>query len=600
MPQALAHRRQDRLLSPALLLVACLGLLACGSTSDPDEPSDAVDAGRSLSLGVPQEFVANTLSAASVALSWLAVEESASYRIYRDSEAIAVTAERFFIDSQLSMGRSYRYYVVGIDNEDLESAASETATATTLVNATNDGLRNGSAGAVNNAERLVDSCGVATASQLPDEQLDSCLRTIIDGQNLPRELEDMRAFAARLRSGHTPAMLDLGMKLFHSKSLSQNTDTACSSCHHPALGCGGDGLSLPIGVNALSPALLGPGRSDGTALPSVPRHSNPTCNSALWTRGLFWDNRVSTNGGGRITTEEDAVTDALRAVAAPSMLMAQAHFPVTAAPEMGDASGFAEPQDYRDDIAANLSEAWNAGFESAFGSADITFTKIAEAIAYYEESQLFIDNAFFDYIDGDVESISYDEKRGAIVFLSQNSGCRFCHTGVFFSTEALLPPAYPQIGIGGDDAGFDRLNYRAPSLLNVGISAPYGHAGQFQTLERVIRHYNDPQASLTDYFANDEVCDLNQFSNLGADCATVLAPNGLANSQAVYDASQTVGFPGPNFDEEEISWVAAFLQTLTDEKALPGSAAIEALIPERNGGPDGNQLDAVDRSGRAL
>ena len=39
----------------------------------------------------------------------------------------------------------------------------------------------------------------------------------------------------------------LGKKLFFTKGLGGDQDTACASCHHPVLG-GGDRLSLSIGV----------------------------------------------------------------------------------------------------------------------------------------------------------------------------------------------------------------------------------------------------------------------------------------------------------------------------------------------------------------
>ena len=52
----------------------------------------------------------------------------------------------------------------------------------------------------------------------------------------------------------------LGMDLFFSKTLGGEFDSACVACHHPVLG-GGDNLSLPIGVEADEPDLLGPGRT---------------------------------------------------------------------------------------------------------------------------------------------------------------------------------------------------------------------------------------------------------------------------------------------------------------------------------------------------
>ena len=57
----------------------------------------------------------------------------------------------------------------------------------------------------------------------------------------------------------TNAKAQLGMKLFFTKGLGGDKDAACVTCHHPKLG-GGDNLSLPIGVTAEIPDLLGPGR----------------------------------------------------------------------------------------------------------------------------------------------------------------------------------------------------------------------------------------------------------------------------------------------------------------------------------------------------
>ena len=81
----------------------------------------------------------------------------------------------------------------------------------------------------------------------------------------------------------------LGKKLFFTKGLGGDDDSACVTCHHPMLG-GGDDLSLPIGVGAVTPDLLGPGRAhDVNAVggefdggPTVPRNAPTTFNIALW------------------------------------------------------------------------------------------------------------------------------------------------------------------------------------------------------------------------------------------------------------------------------------------------------------------------------
>ena len=235
---------------------------------------------------------------------------------------------------------------------------------------------------------------------------------MLELNNMASHLEDMRAFAARVRSEQAPAKVDLGMKLFHNTSLSANGDTACSSCHHPALGCGGDNLSMPIGVNAVNPALLGQGRTDGiNTVPIVPRNSPATCNTALWTRGLFWDNRVAINGRG-LTTDSAEVTSNTNASVGNStltLLMAQAHFPVTAAPKMGDITEFnyddtndSDHTAYRETVLVNDLEpnSWSDLFDAAFGDPTINYSRVAESIAAYEAVQLFIDNPFFDYVDG--------------------------------------------------------------------------------------------------------------------------------------------------------------------------------------------------------
>ena len=45
----------------------------------------------------------------------------------------------------------------------------------------------------------------------------------------------------------------------------------------------------------------------------------------------------------------------------------------------------------------------------------------------------------------------------------------------------------------------DRYKFRTPSLRNVALTGPYGHAGAYQSLEAVVRHHLDPVASLHAY-----------------------------------------------------------------------------------------------------
>lgn len=358
----------------SLFLTACSGGSStdnstAGATNTPaDEPNTALAA-------IPVNVIAVTLSASSSRITWEAPDNSAgdalSYVVYRDDTLLAETADTAYYDSELGANRAYSYYVVSKNNAGTTSEASNRDAIKTLTSDSRSGLQNG--GLVRTGQaNFFDTCGSDefrgrefTIESLTDDELDDCLTKIFGfhEETLAEGLEDMRAFVARLRSQEDLALIELGKRLFHSKTLSKNNDASCSSCHHPALSCGGDALSLPIGVNAVQPNLLGPGRTNGNAVPSVGRHSPHICNSALWLESMFWDKRVSiaesnaeTPSGtvsiNPVSTPDRVVSDAVNAYVNTNtdqtdplkLLMAQAHFPVSASHEMGDSEGFASEE----------------------------------------------------------------------------------------------------------------------------------------------------------------------------------------------------------------------------------------------------------------
>ena len=141
-------------------------------------------------------------------------------------------------------------------------------------------------------------------------------------------------------------LAQLGMQLFFSKALSGDQDTACVSCHHPFLG-GSDELTLPIGVAAEFPDLLGKGRTHSSIAhgfdggPTVPRNSPTTFNLALWDQVLFHDGRIEsatkiagTNGADGQTRTPDVPFGQIDPAMPPSLAAAQARSPVTSPEEM--------------------------------------------------------------------------------------------------------------------------------------------------------------------------------------------------------------------------------------------------------------------------
>jgi len=586
-----------------------------GTGTGGDTGSDNDTGGDSGQGGAPSKLIGNAFSGTSIGLSW--ERDGVIYSIYRDGEKIVETNNHYFVDQGLSVNTEYTYAVTAgnIDNNTQVARVS----AKTLLNTTNSGLSSGADIEVDNdrISNFAECNNARSALDLLDTDLDSCLQAMLELNNMVEHLEDIRAFAARVRSEQAPAMVELGMRLFHSKSLSASSDTSCSSCHQPAMGCGGDDLSMPVGVSAVDPALVGPGRSDGlNEVPIVARNAQPICNAALWTRGLFWDNRVAITDRGLRTDSRDVSnnTEAAVGTGTLALMMAQAHFPVTDSAEMGDITqfGYDSTSDsgftaYREEmLAANLDSAsWGPLFSAVFGDPAINFSRIAEAIAAYEAVQLFIDNPFFNYVDGDQEALDSDEKRGAITFMAGNSGCTNCHAGAFFTNQGLRVVSYPQIGIGKDESGNGADlggngvgGFRIPTLLNVAITGPWGHNGQFATLKRNVEHYRDRASSITRYFANGEMCELEQFASL-QDCANKVAPNGLALTQDILNANGGGG--ANNLSDTEIELLVKFLGSLTDpDAANHNSNAIQALVPPRDGGPDGRQLEAKDRAGSGL
>lgn len=320
----------------------------------------------------------------------------------------------------------------------------------------------------------------------------------------------------------------LGRLLFFSQTLSGNGKTACVSCHHPNLG-GGDGLSLPRGVDVVDPRVLGPGRKlkyENQEGPIIARNAPTTFNVAMFDSVMFWDGRLESlgkepllNGAGPsgIRTP-DSRFETLDTEAGPDLVSAQALFPLTSDEEMFGLSS-ARDKDrneiIRDAIVNRLrSETeWTREFKKAFKTPDadgemITVPRLGLALGAYQRSQVFTANPWFKFIAGDNKAISAAAKRGANLFYRPVSeggaSCYACHRGSFFTDERFHVLGMPQIGRGkadGDSADYDhgryresrrevdRFAFRTPPLLNVEVTGPYGRTGAYTSLKGVIKHH---------------------------------------------------------------------------------------------------------------
>jgi len=436
----------------------------------------------------------------------------------------------------------------------------------------------------------------------------------------------------------------LGMQLFFSKALGGSIDSACVTCHHPALG-GGDNLSLSIGTEAVNPDLLGPGRSHSPAGtnydggPTVPRNAPTTYNIGLYDVVLFLDGRVESleatpgaNGQGDTIRTPDSTYGTGDPNAGNNLTAAQARFPVTSPEEM---RGFnLEPGQsnavvrahlaarLRNEIPAELSgsnwlDAFRLGFNQPNGTAEelITFDNISDAIGEYERSQVFVNTPWKAYVEGDDHALTEAQKRGALLFFRSadagGAGCADCHSGDFFTDEKFHNIAMPQIGRGkhndngsttSDDFGRfretgdpnDLYAFRTPTMINVEVTGPWGHDGAYTSLEAVVRHHLDAEDAIINY-------DLSQLEpSVQTDDWGTNTLMALQNLQERRRSRQTPVLENIHLNDHEVSDLLAFLQALTD-LCVKDRNCIAPWIPgAATPNPDNLRVNAVDINGNPL
>lgn len=431
-------------------------------------------------------------------------------------------------------------------------------------------------------------------------------------------------------TGVTPsesALVDLGMQLFFSRTLSGNFDTACASCHHPEL-AGGDGLSLPVGVAARRPSLLGSGREVNPDLdldpaadggPNVPRNSPTIFNAALYERMILHDGRVfvldATETPPLIRTPDSGL--GADTSAGRDLLEAQSVFPLTANNEM---RGFAypelaDPDSYRSrlldrlrgtvDVDAGEPTRWANLFQNAFGDTVIDESRLRKALAAYQASLTMVDSPWSEFLAGDDFAISEVAKEGARLFLLSigegGLGCVACHSGEKFSNEAFYNVGFPQIGRGKRpdqrDLGRWQVNtamqtennlyaFRVPSLLNVEFTSPYGHAGAFGSLEDTLVYHADPRAQVEVF--DFSLLQLRQLSGIGTLYENSERYTRLAINASSFGVAETL-LPRRPLSQEEVRRLIAFLESLTDPCAAE-SSCVSAWVPVAASDPDGNLL----------
>ena len=411
------------------------------------------------------------------------------------------------------------------------------------------------------------------------------------GQDLPSALTDddfrpVREDEARL-----------GQLLFYDPILSGNRSVSCGTCHHPTFGTG-DGLSLGMGDGGIG---LGPKRvADPDNMPEqrIPRNA-----PALFNLGaheftvLFHDGRIEVdpNRPGGLRTPLDA--DMVAGFA--SLLSAQTMFPVLSADEMaGHYSENDVSQAVRRGVITGPGGAWDlisrrvanipayadefaAVYDHIADPEQIEFTDISNAIAAFMEWEWRSDNAPFDAVLRGEVDLPEPAASGMELFYGE-AGCAACHSGPFLTDHDFHAMAAPQIGPGKaarfesharDEGRFrvtgdvaDLYAFRTPSLRNVALTAPYGHAGAQSDLRAFVQAHLDPVAGLRGYDVSQATLPDLPVDDL----------RGLTDMEAIAAA---VSVEPVRVTDAQMTALIAFLDALTDPAAGEGRLGVPDVVP---------------------
>lgn len=386
-----------------------------------------------------------------------------------------------------------------------------------------------------------------------------------------------------------PALVSLGRALAFDRELSGTRSISCMTCHHPAFATG-DGRSLSVGHAGSG---VGPHRvpDASSARKFIPRNS-PALFNLLGQRSFFHDGRVEQVGGvpNIRTPAGPQLTQEMRNVFEFGPLSAVALFPVVDRDEMRGFSGNELAAHSDSDFAGVWSSLmrrfgaipeYRQMFEAAYPGtsfSQMTFAHASNAIAGFLVSEFtFLRSPWDRFLEGDDRAIGESEVRGAQFFLTQ--GCANCHLGPALSNFGFHNTVLPQIGpgmgngpSGRDDFGrqnitgqpIDLYRFRTTGLRNVELTAPYGHAGQFATLEGFVDHYNDVARAFREY-------DISQVETA---LRGTLVPN---EAQIVPIRDPLVA--GIRMSRRDVDDVSAFLRALTDPAARNLGARVPSTVP---------------------
>ncbi|MFN8121594.1 MAG: di-heme enzyme [Thermoleophilia bacterium] len=317
------------------------------------------------------------------------------------------------------------------------------------------------------------------------------------------------------------AKADLGRYLFYDIRLSGNGTTSCGSCHLQSLAFT-DGKAV----------------STGSTGETTPRGSMPLQNVA-YNATLTWAN--------------------------PSLVTLERQMETPLFGERPVEMGVNDHNKLKVLARIRKDRRYQAKFRTAFPrqASPITWANIVKSIATFQRSLISADSKYDRYQRGKA-TLTVSETRGKDLFFGERAECHHCHGGINFNDQVSYVGKRPEpllfhntglYNIGGTGAfpegnrgvfeltarAKDMGAFRAQSLRNVAVTAPYMHDGSLATLEEVVQFYADGGRNVTS----------GPFAGDGR-----LSP---------FRSDLTVGI---DLTDQEKADLVAFLKTLTDRRFL--------------------------------
>jgi cytochrome c peroxidase len=288
------------------------------------------------------------------------------------------------------------------------------------------------------------------------------------------------------------------MKIFFDNRFSQSgSGVACASCHDPE--------------HAFAEK-----KPTSHTIREVARNAPDLLNAAWYTRAHFWDGKVDNLWSAPLFTFEqgdEMGSTRLRVIHSLAAIYKMRYEKV-----FGPLPDFSDTQRFPADGKPGMPQ-FDGMSEQDKTLVNAVYVNVGKALEAYLRRLAAGRSPFDDFIQGSSQSIGDDAQHGMVAF--NRHKCDTCHSGPTFTdqgfhnlgypakpgwprdparaggtafanswpfsaTSRFADPAKGELPVSGANVVDEPRGFRTPTLRNLRLTYPYGHDGQFETLESVI------------------------------------------------------------------------------------------------------------------